>query len=322
VDIHHIVSDGVSMGILENDFTTFYRGGEPRPLRVQYNDYCQWQNKQAGSGKMKKQQAFWQKEFEGKLPVLDLPTENPRPAMQVFEGSRVNFTLAEEETAALNRVADENGATSFMVLLALYNILLSKLSGKEDIVVGVPIAGRRHEEFHPVVGMFVNTLALRNYPAPEKTFTDFLKEVKEKTLQVFENQDYQFEDLVELIDAPKDLSLHPVFNVVFAMQNMDTPEPEEIEGLTLRPVEGESDVSKFDLTMTVFEENGKMEISFEYCTALFSRETIERFERYFREIAGQTAAGGSVTLEKINVSHDMFVRKLVVPVDDGENFGF
>ncbi|MCK5057807.1 MAG: amino acid adenylation domain-containing protein, partial [Candidatus Aminicenantes bacterium] len=194
VDMHHIAADGVSHGILIRDFTFLYEGRELHPLQTRYRDFSEWQKnrKQVETGQLKKQEEFWLGEFPGDIPVLNLPTDYVRPALQSFEGRVVRFTIAGNEKKALNRLALEQEVTLYMIVLALFNVLLAKLSGQEDIVVGSPTAGRDHADLQKVIGMFVNTLTLRSHPVAEKTFIDFLKEVKEKTLRAFENQDYPF----------------------------------------------------------------------------------------------------------------------------------
>jgi non-ribosomal peptide synthetase component F len=196
------------------------------------------------------------KQFEEKIPVLDLPLDYARPAVQGFAGRSINFGVGEEEAKALRTLAMEEKATLYMVLLAIFNILLSKLSGQEDIVVGTPTAGRRHAEIQQVIGMFVNTLALVNYPEGSKTFREFLGEVKERSLSAFENQEYQFEDLVEKVSVNRDVGRNALFDVMFALQNMGTAEIRigtPGKRLKVTPYDYENRVSKFDMTLTAME---------------------------------------------------------------------
>ncbi|MCP4158035.1 MAG: hypothetical protein GY757_60565, partial [bacterium] len=171
------------------------------PLRIQYKDYSQWQHSEKEKGNIKNQETYWLKQFEDEIPVLELPLDYPRPAIQSFEGDSVNFALTGDETKALKMMALSTGTTVFMVLLSVYNTLLAKLGNPEDIIVGTPVAGRRHADLEKIIGMFVNTLALRNFPEGEKTFNEFLTEVKGRTLDAFENQEYQFEELVDKVSV-------------------------------------------------------------------------------------------------------------------------
>jgi len=197
VDIHHIVSDGISLDILERDFRALYEGEELPPLRLQYKDFAQWQNNKKVKESVKKQEQYWLSRFEDRVPVLDIPTDFPRPQVQDFSGSIAGFEIAGKEIDTLKQIAQHRDATLFMVLVAAYTIFLSKITRQEDIVVGTAAAGRRHADLEQIIGMFVNTLPLRNHPAEDKSVAEFLDSVKERTLQAFENQDYPFEDLVE-----------------------------------------------------------------------------------------------------------------------------
>jgi amino acid adenylation domain-containing protein len=276
VDMHHIVSDGTSTGVLTKEFMALYAGKEFAPLRIQYNDFSQWQNSAEIRETVKKQEEYWLEEFAGEIPVLDLPLDYPRPVIQGFAGARFGIEMGEGATTALRALALKEGATLFMLLLALYNVLLSKLGGQEDIIVGTPIAGRRHADLQQVMGMFVNTLALRNHPAGEKPFNTFLKEVKQRTLAAFENQEYQFEDLVEKVAVNRDAGRNPLFDVMFALQNLERVEV-EIPGLKSKPYAFETKISKFDITFQVYELDRRLLVVTEYSTALFREETLRGF---------------------------------------------
>ncbi|MDQ1354133.1 MAG: hypothetical protein QG657_4442, partial [Acidobacteriota bacterium] len=286
VDMHHIISDGMSTQVLVNDFSALYAGKKLTEIKLQYKNYAEWQNREKRGENILKQGAYWKKEFAGEIPVLDLPTDYRRPAVQSFEGSSINFEINNETSGIINALVMETGATLYMVLLALYTILLSKLSSREDIIIGSPVAGRRHADLEKIIGMFVNTLALRNYPSAEKKFRDFLSEVMETALKGFENQDYQYEDLLEQISVNRDAGRNPLFDTVFVLQNIGSQQI-EIPGLKLGPYEYENKTSKFDLTLTTVEAEEKLLFTFEYCTKLFKRETIERFIVYFKKIVEQ-----------------------------------
>ncbi|MDQ1352204.1 MAG: tyrocidine synthetase, partial [Acidobacteriota bacterium] len=219
VDMHHIISDGVSVEIMINDFIALYRGAELPAVRVQYKDYAEWQRREKQAEHLLEQEEYWKKEFAGEIPVLELPTDYRRPEVQSFEGNSLNFEMGREIAGALKTLALEAGSTLYMALIALYSTFLTKISGLEDIVIGTPVAGRRHADLEKIIGMFVNTLALRNYPSGEKKFIDFLKEVKKKTLDALENQDYQYEDLVEELAITRDAGRNPLFDALLVLQN-------------------------------------------------------------------------------------------------------
>jgi len=283
VDIHHTITDGTSHSIIIEDFITLYNDGTLSPLLLQYKDFSQWQNQLFHSGKMKQQEEFWLKEFAEEVSEINLPTDYPRTALLSFEGNRITDQFGPQELKVLRKIASEQDSTLFMVMLAVFNIFLSKLSGKEDIVCGTLIAGRKQAEFQRIVGMFVNTLALRNCPGSGKTFTEFLKEVRKKTLDVYENQDYQFETLVEKVVKNRDTSRNPLFDFIFVLQNMEGAQG-NLSELKVKPYGHKNTTSKFDLKLEAEEANEQLFLTFEYRTKLFKEETVRRFIGYFRKI--------------------------------------
>ncbi|MCP5051128.1 MAG: non-ribosomal peptide synthetase, partial [bacterium] len=310
VDIHHIISDGTSVRVMVSDFLALFRDETLPPQRIQYKDYSLWQNSDALKWKMTLREEFWLKEFRGEVPVLNLPFDGKRGEVQDFRGSNFKFFLDETETAALNKLAQDRGVTLFMVLVTLFNILLFRLSRQEDIVIGTPTAGRGHVELERLIGMFINTLALRNFPAPGKTLDGFLSEVKERTLNAFENQDYQFEDLVERIVVTRNPGRSPLFDVMMGLQNMqivgsgadyEESEPEETD----REVSEQAydlGVSRFDMTWNGIELDGRLEFAVEYSTRLFLRETIQRFTGCFKQLAAFIVKGDERSLAETPIS--------------------
>jgi len=312
VDMHHIISDGVSHGILVKDFLALNAGEELLPLRLQYKDFSEWQNGETDKESIKRQEEYWLKEFAAEIPVLELPTDYPRPLEQSFEGDSVDFEISTEETHSLNTLALTGGSTLFMVLVAVVNILLSKLSGQEEIIIGTPIAGRRHADLEKIIGMFVNTLSLRNYPAGDRTFREFLGEVKERMVMVFENQEYPFEELVDKLSVKRDITRNPLFDIMFVLQNMNTDsrnQDKEVEIETRRsvqpdlPKEYENIVqtTKFDLTLRAIERGHGLSLLFEYCTKLFKKETMERFIAYFKKIVSVAIKEPGIRLSEIEI---------------------
>ncbi|MFC9774498.1 amino acid adenylation domain-containing protein [Paenibacillus chitinolyticus] len=287
-DMHHIVSDGVSMDVLVEEFVRLYSGEELEPLHIQYKDYAVWQQSEAQKEQLKRQEAYWLDVFWGELPVLELPTDFARPAVQSYEGQTLEFFVDAQKSEALKRLAAENGSTLYMVLLAAYTVLLHKYTAQEDLVVGTSIAGRTHGDVQPLIGMFVNTLAIRNYPAAGKTFLSYLQEVKETTLGAYEHQTYPFEELVEKVQTARDLSRNPIFDTMFSLQNLENKEF-ELEGLKLTSYPSEYGMAKFDLSLDVVEESGGLECSLEYATSLYKKETVERMAQHFEQLLGAIA---------------------------------
>jgi tyrocidine synthetase-3 len=300
VDMHHIIADGASVAILVKEFMALYQGRTLPPLKVRYRDFAVWQMSAGHMEAIKQQEVFWLDAFETPPPAIDLPLDYARPAEQRFKGERFDFTVEEETVRGLNILARQYNTTLFSLLLALFNMLMAKLSSREDIVVGAGIEGRGHEDLRSIAGMFVNTLALRNFPAKEKTFAAFLEELNGRTVAAFENSDYPFEDLVEQLGVNRDTSRNPLFDVSLQLDNLAVPEL-EIPGIKLRPYPFDPGISKFDLTLWAEETEGRFVFSFEYSTALFTVNTISTFARYFKEMAGFLSEPGASerTLDKL-----------------------
>ncbi|SFR11785.1 non-ribosomal peptide synthase/polyketide synthase [Paenibacillus sp. cl130] len=283
LDMHHIVSDGVSMEVLTDEFVRLYSGEELLPLRIQYKDYAVWQQSEAHQEWMQRQEAYWLDTFRGGVPALDLSTDFARPAVQSTAGDTIEFGLEREVSERLKELAAQTGATLYMVLLAAYTTLLHKYTGQEDIVVGTPIAGRPHAELESLVGVFINTLAIRNYPSGDKTFLDYLQEVKEHALSAYEHQDYPFEELVEKLNLTRDTSRNALFDTMFELKTLEQQEF-HLEGLTLHSYPLENNTAKFDLTLDAVEQPDGIVCSLEYSTALYKPETITRLAQHFTEL--------------------------------------
>nr|WP_267497724.1 non-ribosomal peptide synthase/polyketide synthase [Paenibacillus farraposensis] len=299
-DMHHIVSDGASMNILVEEFIQLYEGAELPELRIQYKDYAVWQQLEVQSERIGKQEAYWLDTFRGELPVLDLPTDGVRPALQSFEGDQIEFVIDASRSEALKRLAASTGSTLYMVLLSAYTTLLHKYTGQEDVIVGTPIAGRPHGELEGLIGMFVGTLALRNYPSGEKTFLDYLQEVKETSLQAYEHQDYPLEELVAKLNVKRDLSRNPLFDTMFALHNLEQGQ-REIAGLQFKPYPHEHRSAKFDLMFNVTEQGSELAYSLEYASVLFKRETAERIANHFVQVIDAVANAPETKLSEIAI---------------------
>ncbi|MCP4219412.1 MAG: amino acid adenylation domain-containing protein, partial [bacterium] len=305
VDIHHIIFDGVSHAILTRDFAALYRGDVLTPLRVQYKDFFQWQHSFLQGKHMESRAAYWLQEYADVPQPSELPLDFPRPLIRDYAGDSVETEIDQENTAGLKALAMEHDVTLYMVLLALVNILLSKLSGTEDIVVGTPVAGRRHTDLEDIMGMFVNTLALRNFPNNETSFLHFLETLKERTLQAFENQDYQFDQLLEQIGVERNTGQNPLFDLIFTLNarqhksegtndgtGNDSPIPHFIPA---------NRTAKFDLTFIATETDRQLSFEFQYASALFKKDTIRRFCDYYRRIAAAVLKNPGMDLKDIDI---------------------
>ncbi|MBU7314571.1 non-ribosomal peptide synthetase [Paenibacillus oleatilyticus] len=280
MDMHHIISDGVSVNLMMDELFRLYNGEEIPPLPLQYKDYACWQQEMLQSEAMKKQEAYWLDSLSGSLPVLSLPADYPRPAIQSFTGGEVEFATDRELTAALYRIGQQTGTTLFMVLFAAYNAFVSRMAGQDDIITGTVISGRPTVDVEGIVGMFVNTLAVRTFPEGEKTFAAYLQEVKMTLLLSYENQDYPFEELVKQRVAQRDMSRNPLFDTMFTLSHKHEGGD---HGVRMRSLPFEHAVTQFELTLSVIEEEDILSFSFEYAAALFKRETIERWKDLFSQ---------------------------------------
>ena len=283
LDLHHIISDGISISIIINDFIKIYNNEELCDIPITYKDFASWQKRLMDTDEMKLQADFWLNSFSGEIPVLNLPTDFPRPIIQDSEGDCFSIKLDDGLYQELKKHALNQNATMFMVFMAAYNILLHKYSQSDDIVVGTVTAGRNHADLENIVGMFVNTLAIRCYPEGKKNYTEFLKEVKQTTLKSFENQDFPFEELIRKLEVQRDTSRNALFDTMLVYQNMDIPEL-SIENLKIVQYLLRSKTSMFDLTLEAFERKNSLELNFEYSTKLFKRKTIEKLAIHFVNI--------------------------------------
>ncbi|MWC30350.1 non-ribosomal peptide synthetase [Paenibacillus sp. MMS18-CY102] len=282
-DMHHIAADGVSISLLMKEFMQLYSGETLAEPRVQYRDFALWQQGLLQQNKLDHLAGYWLQAFADGVPVLNLPLDAPRPSVRGFAGRRHTFELPPELQAAVKKLAAEAGATPFMVYLAAFQMLLAKYAGQEDVVVGTPAAGREHADLQTMVGMFVQTLALRNKPEGDKPFRQFLREVKDNAMNAMEHQAYPFEMLVERLNVPRDLSRNPLFDTMFVYQNMDWA-TQQAEGLQFRPYKYDTKQSRFDLTLELSETSDGVHAHLEYATELFEPGTIARLSRHFVQL--------------------------------------
>ncbi len=284
--LHHIISDGWSMGVLIKEVAALYQAfaeGKPSPLTelpIQYADFAQWQKKWLIGEVLEKQLSYWKEKLAGSPPVIELPTDRPRPAVQSFKGSMISKQYSGELLKSLKAFCQKENVTLFMTLLAAFKALLHRYSGQSDINVGTPHANRNRSELENLIGFFVNTLVLRTDFSGEPNFKELVKRVRETALGAFAHQDLPFETLVDALQPQRDLSHTPLFQVMFVLQNAPL-EKIELPGLTFSPVPFESGTAKFDLSLVIFEERDGFTASFEYNSDLFDRSTIERMMEHF-----------------------------------------
>jgi non-ribosomal peptide synthetase component F len=294
--MHHIASDVWSMGVLVREVMALYEAlshDRPSPLAelpIQYADFAVWQRNWLQGHELEKQLNFWKEHLAGAPAVLELPTDRPRPAMQSFNGATRFFALPKPLSDAVMAMTRCEGVTLFMLLLAAFDVLLSRYTAQEDIVVGTPVAGRSRSETENLIGFFVNTLALRTNLSGDPTFRELLARVREVALGTNAHQDFPFEKLVEELQPERSLSHSPIFQVMFALQNVRSGAPLELPGLKLAPVGVSEQIAKFDLTLFMSETNGAIEGYFEFNTDLFDASTVDRMIQHFRSLLEDAVA--------------------------------
>ena len=286
---HHVVFDGWSMGVLLREISAVYEafsiGSVPllSELPIQYADFAQWQRKRFRDEVLESQLSYWRHQLDGSLPVLELPTDHPRPPVQTFRGARHPLVLSKALTDALKEISQREKATLFMTLLAAFNILLRRYTGQDDIIVGTPVAGRTRLETEGLIGIFGNTLALRADLAGNPTFRELLTRVRQMFLEGCAHQDLPFEKLVEELRPKRDLSRNPIFQVMFQLRNI--PEnTHALPGLRLDKVEFDYGISRVDLTLEVDDKAEGLFCCFEYNTDLFDAGTVERLGGHFESL--------------------------------------
>ncbi|MDF2883264.1 MAG: amino acid adenylation domain protein, partial [Clostridiaceae bacterium] len=280
LDMHHIIYDGVSRKIFMEELIDIYEGKRLKENKYQYKDYAEWQLEVSKVDEWKEKEKYWMNQLSGELPVLNMPLDFSRPTVQSFEGDSVDFRIDEDILREINKLAIKTGTTLYMILLSVYSIMLSKYSGQEEIIVGTVSAGRMDENLQNIVGMFVNTLAIRTYPDGRNKYIDYLSEIKSVSLDAFDNQEFQFEELIGKLNLKRDISRNLLFDAMFVLENINIPTM-KMDGRSMHNYKVERNISKFDMTL-IAEANGTgMDFKLEYCTKLFKRTTMERMSKHF-----------------------------------------
>ena len=319
--MHHIVSDGWSMGVLYRELSVLYEAfskGQPSPLSslpIQYADFAVWQRKWLRGEVLESQLSYWKKQLEGVPAVLSLPTDRPRPAVQSFRGQRQSIELSKELTQGLKALSRKEGVTLFMTLLAAFQTLLYRYTGQEDIVVGSPIANRNRTEIEGLIGFFVNTLVLRCNFSGNPTFKELLATVREVALGAYAHQDLPFENLVEELQPERSLSHSPLFQVMFVLQNAPNTAL-KFEGLSVSPVRVGANTAKFDLTLSMHEAVEGLRGSLEYNTDLFDDATMTRMLDHFEVLLQGIVANPAQRLSNLPLLTEAEKRRLLVEWND------
>jgi len=285
VNMHHLISDGWSLGIFVQELTQFYRSSNTSlpELPIQYGDYAQWQATWLQEATVQQQLSHWEKVLTPPLPILDLPLDQLRPSSQTFNGALIRQSLPAQLTETLTILAQEEGATFFMAALAVYQILLFRYSGQTDIIVGTPIANRQRRELNGLIGYFVNTLPIRGDLCAQLTYREFLRQITQTCLAAYANQEVPLELLIDRLQIKRDPSHPPIFQTLFALQNAPIGEI-QLPGLTVTPIHADNGGAKFDLSLILEPTAAGWSATLEYNTDLFTSQTARRILTHYQQI--------------------------------------
>lgn len=311
--LHHIISDGWSIGVLIRELAVLYEAfssgqrssrGEATPtplpeLSIQYADFADWQRQWLQGEVLETQLGYWQQQLGSILPVLQLPTDRPRPAIQTFRGAKQSLAFPKALTEALKDLNQQEGVTLFMSLLAVFKTLLYCYTNQTNILVGSPVAGRTKAETEGLIGFFINTLVLRTDLSGNPSFQELLKRVRKVALGAYAHQALPFEKLVEELQPQRNLSFNPLFQVMFILQNTPIPAVITLPGLTMAPLEVDSGTSKFDLKLSLWESSEGLNGSLEYKTDLFDATTITCMASHFERLLHQVVTQPDIRLNEL-----------------------
>ncbi|KPA18699.1 thioester reductase [Candidatus Magnetomorum sp. HK-1] len=319
LDTHHIAVDGLSLSIIVQDICLLYEMKSLPPQPKKFRDFISWEMAMLQSDVLEQHQLYWLDKFSGEIPLLNLPTDYPRPLERFPKGNILYSNLNENITKQLNNFSRMAGITMPMTLLAAYIVLLHRLTGQEDIIVGMPISGRPMD-FENTVGMFANTLVLRNYPKSDQTFKNFLDQMKINFLEDYNHHEYPFELLVDNLNIERDISRNALFDVMFTYEKADK-RVFKIKDLDFSPYEMKIDIAMFDFDLEAIEQEDKIYLTLAYTTDIFKQETIERWFNYYKTILHEIIRDPNQQLAEIDIiSHEERHRLLVDYNDTYVNF--
>ncbi|NOY60224.1 MAG: AMP-binding protein, partial [Calditrichaeota bacterium] len=306
VNMHHIISDGWSITIFVRElmliYEAFHAGRAPQlpKLPIQFGDYARWQKNWLKGDVLARQVSYWKKQLDQLPAILELPTDYPRPAIKGAKGSLCYAELPQNILDNMKQLAKTEGVTQFILFLAVIQVLLYYLSNQKDVAVGVPIANRTHAEIEPLIGFFVNTLVMRSIVDAQQSFCEFLQGVKETAYGAYAHQDLPFEMLVEQLNPERNMSVTPLFQVLFTFQD-DVSQTIQLENLTLEPFETEAKSSKVDLAFNVIAAKNSFVLSIVYDTEIYKRSTIERFLHHFEVLLNHISKNPQCPISDISI---------------------
>jgi amino acid adenylation domain-containing protein/thioester reductase-like protein len=319
--VHHTVTDGWSWANFYGELTALYdafAAGQPSPLPelpIQYADFAIWQREWLKGDLFDAQLSWWRRQLSGDLPVLDLPSDRPRPPAQSFRGKLLEWTIPAEVSRGLKALSRREGATLFMTLLAAFKALTYRYTGQTDILVGTPIANRSRPEVERLIGFFVSAVVVRTDLSGDPTFRELLARVRDAALGAYDHQDLPFEQLVEVLQPPRDQSRAPLFQVMFILQNPSSGAA-QMRGVTMTPIEVHSGATKFDMTLSMTDTEKGLLASFEFATDLFDDSTIARMFEHLQNILAGVVADPDRRLSALPLLGEMERRRMLVDWND------
>jgi len=316
INMHHAVSDGWSLGIIAKELENGYKAiisdtemGLPA-LELQYADYAIWQNDLIESGEIRRQTEYWEAKLADLPALLELPTDFPRPTVKSYKGATLRFELGADLTQKVRKLAESSNTTPFMVLLAVYGIVLHRYSGQRDIPIGSPFANRKKSAFESLVGFFVNTQVLRLGIDPKQTFEHLLRQVRATALEAYAHQDVSFEHLVEALQPERNMGYSPLFQVMMTMQT-NRMDPPHFPGVQSRILEHQNTIAKYDLTLLFAEEGDTLAGYLEYSTDLFEEWRIKQMAEHIAHILSQVSIGDDRTIDQIPLQSESSVMAML-----------
>jgi len=317
-NIHHIVFDGWSMPILFDEIMTFYQALSKKhptsllPLEYQYKDYAEWQHQRISDGILEKSKIYWQDKLSGVLPVLELKTDFLRPKNRTFDGDLIIVDVQSDLEKKVRNLSLETNSTPFILMLSAYKVLLFNHSSQQDLIVGTDLSGRITAETEQMIGMFVNTIALRSFPQPSMSFDQYLAEVKKIFFEALEHQEYQFDDIVTDIVKERDLSRNPIFDTMFVMQNHNSAQSQSSDaGFEMERVNEQKIMAQFDLSVVAIDNKNSLTYFFKFNSGLFKKSTMETLASQYHCVLELITDNPKITLMEINQALDTFTKSLI-----------
>ena len=318
INMHHIISDGWSMGVMISEIAQLYRASsldEPfqlSELEIQYADFSLWQRTWLDGDALEKQVNYWKNQLAGYPQLLEFPTDKPRPAVQTFNGATENFQFSKTLSNSIMKLSRKEGVTPFMTLLSVFQTLLHRYSGQSEILVGSPVANRTHSKLENIIGFFVNTLVFKADFSNRLEFSELLRKTRETCLGAYAHQDLPFEKLVEELHPMRDLSHSPIFQVAFVLQNLPTQTVLEMPDLKFSAFSGEGNTSKYDMTLTMSDTGDFYFGSLEYNTDLFEKESIFRFIDHYKSLLENLVNDPALNVAEVSILGDNEKEKLLI----------